>query len=65
MTVNSVILDSLKITSALRIHLNEKDCKHSIKEIVKGALGHTDLAPDSKITVTTFTSSKNGDSIVV
>lgn len=39
MTLDTVVLDTLKIAKAVRVHLNEANCNHSIQEIVKEALG--------------------------
>lgn len=66
MTLDKVVLDSLRIVKAVRVHLDEKDCRHSIKEIINEALGLADLAPEQRTDVTaTFVTSKNGDYIVV
>jgi hypothetical protein len=39
LTLDTVVLDTLRIAKAVRVHLSEANCKHSIQEIVKEALG--------------------------
>lgn len=35
MSESSVIVDAIKITSVIRKHVDEENCKHSINEIAK------------------------------
>jgi hypothetical protein len=39
LTLDTVVLDTLRIAKAVRVHLNEVNCNHSIQEIVREALG--------------------------
>jgi hypothetical protein len=45
LTLDSVVVDTLRIAKAVRVHLNEVNCTHSIQEIVKEALGPTSTSP--------------------
>jgi hypothetical protein len=58
--LDAVVLDSLKIAKAVRVHLNEKECGHSIKEIIREALGLRSLASD-QMTVISVDQNQNGD----
>jgi len=39
LTLDTVVLDTLRIAKAVRVHLNEVNCNHTIQEIVREALG--------------------------
>jgi hypothetical protein len=66
LTQDAVVLDLLKIAKAVRYHLDEPDCNHSIKDIVKEALGPakgpapTDKTADDA--ATTLRTNQNGSS---
>jgi hypothetical protein len=45
LSLDAVVLDTLRIAKAVRVHLNEINCNHSIQEIVKEALGPTSTSP--------------------